>query len=58
LIVEHLGGLERLGKAIGRRAVFVDDIGMSTPFRWAIYCCPEPHVEAKFDENVSSAVGA
>jgi hypothetical protein len=77
LLVEPLIELERQGKGLGRRVIFVDGldecssenaqceiIGIiaapesihpkSTPFRWAMFCRPEVHIESIFDkENIS-----
>ncbi|KXN85505.1 hypothetical protein AN958_11243 [Leucoagaricus sp. SymC.cos] len=72
LIVEPLQELERHGKGIGRRAIFVDGLDecgendaqseiieiiaasvrdQTTPFRWAIFSRPEPHILSTFDKG-------
>ncbi|KXN80735.1 hypothetical protein AN958_08104 [Leucoagaricus sp. SymC.cos] len=72
LIVEPLQELEKQGKHVGRRAIFIDGLdecqgndeqseiieliaasvrAHTTPFRWAFFSRPEPHIEAVFDDE-------
>ncbi|KXN81186.1 hypothetical protein AN958_05875 [Leucoagaricus sp. SymC.cos] len=72
LIVEPLQELERQGKGIGRRVIFIDGLdecqendaqteiieliaasihNKTTPFRWAIFSRPEPHIKSTFDKG-------
>ncbi|KXN80736.1 hypothetical protein AN958_08105 [Leucoagaricus sp. SymC.cos] len=72
LIIEPLQELEKQGKRVGRRAIFIDGLdecqgndeqseiieliatsvrAHTTPFRWAFFSRPEPHIEAAFDDE-------
>lgn len=72
LIVEPLQELERGGKCVGKRAIFIDGLDEcgskdaqseivkiisssvrehTTPFRWAFFSRPEPHIEAMFSKE-------